>query len=537
MHEQPGPADDTNAPPLGHGAPAMDVLSSEPQPPPGSRRTWMAAAGAGLALAVVAAGATYAASFLSGGGTQPEEMVPVSAVMFAKLDLDPSAGQKVAAARFLRNFPSLRDHITDDLRRSMFEALLEEVDALEGVDYEADVEPWLGERAGFAVMPGERPGGEPAVLAVVQVSDEAAARDGLRNLLDRGADGGQPPGLVVRDGYALIAQDQATTDRLSAAANAANLAGRADFASDVDSLGDARVALAWGDLEALNGLARQAAGGAGGAEGELGAGPGSLAGVAGAPDPFGLGGRFVYGLGFTAGYAEVSGRLVDSPALEGYAGSPTGSSIGDLPADTAAAMGVAGGGQQIGEAWDEQREALENATPGATLEDLLGPLTEEGFRLPEDLVTLFGEDLVVAVDSASLAEGEMRVGARLRTDPEALADLFTRVQAALIRHGEDTPLYHRRTPDGGVVATSPVYLDALEQGGDLGEDPAFRTALPDAANADSALWIDVMAVFSAMGGTDSDSKDIEPIDGVGMTASVEDGSLDFRLRVVVDPDD
>jgi len=493
----------------------------------------MAAAGAGVALAVVAAGATYAASFLSGGGAQPEEMVPANTVFFTKLDLDPPAGQKIAAARFLRNFPSLREHISDDLRRSMVEALLDEVEALEGVEYEADIEPWLGERGGFAVLPGERPDGEPDVLAVVQVSDEDAAREGLRDLLDRGADGGKPPGLVVRDGYALIAQDQATTDRLSAAAASADLAGRADFASDVESLGDSRVALAWGDIEALNGLMPQAGRGSS----ELGAGPGSLAGVAGAPDPFGLGGRFVYGLGFTAGYAEVRGRLVDSAALEGYAGSPTGSSIGDLPAGTAAAVGVAGGGKQIRETWDEQREALENATPGMSLDDLLGPLTEEGFRLPEDLATLLGEDLVIAVDRAELAGGHIRAGARMRTDPDALADLFARVQEALIRHGENTPLYHRRTADGGVVATSPDYVDALEQGGDLGTTPAFRTALPAAADADLAMWVDVTAVLSGMGMKGTDLKDVEPIEGVGVSTTVAEGALDVRLRVVVDPDD
>lgn len=65
------------------------------------------------------------------------------------------------------------------------------------------------------------------------------------------------------------------------------------------------------------------------------------------PDSTGVDGRFVYSLRFSAGYAEVTGRIVDSAVLAGYPGAPTGNSIGNLPGSTLAAAALAGGGQLV----------------------------------------------------------------------------------------------------------------------------------------------------------------------------------------------
>ena len=68
----------------------------------------------------------YAAyQVLNGGGTQPDEVVPATAIAFAKLDLNPSAAQKIAAARFLSRLPKLAPDFSSagDWRKPLFDAL------------------------------------------------------------------------------------------------------------------------------------------------------------------------------------------------------------------------------------------------------------------------------------------------------------------------------------------------------------------------------------------------------------------------------
>src|SRR4051794_25926984 len=89
----------------------FEVLASddgeEPEPRNRHLGRWAAIGGAGVAVVGLAAGGWFAYSALSGGGTQPESVVPSTAAAYAELDLDPAAGQKIAAFRFLRRFPDL----------------------------------------------------------------------------------------------------------------------------------------------------------------------------------------------------------------------------------------------------------------------------------------------------------------------------------------------------------------------------------------------------------------------------------------------
>ena len=99
-------------------------------PEPEGRRkpaTWWVVGGVVALVAALIGGITYGAASLSGGGTQPEDALPAGAIAFAKVDLDPAAGQKVDAIRFLRKFPSLRDRLAEDadLRKVLFDAVAE----------------------------------------------------------------------------------------------------------------------------------------------------------------------------------------------------------------------------------------------------------------------------------------------------------------------------------------------------------------------------------------------------------------------------
>src|SRR3954453_19075908 len=72
-----------------------------------------------LAVVIAGGGAVVTYRTLSGGGPQPEKYAPASTFAFAKVDLDPAAGEKVAAYRFARKFPGSLTHQLkngDDLR-------------------------------------------------------------------------------------------------------------------------------------------------------------------------------------------------------------------------------------------------------------------------------------------------------------------------------------------------------------------------------------------------------------------------------------
>jgi hypothetical protein len=161
---------------------------------------------------------------------------------------------------------------------------------------------------------------------------------------------------------------------------------------------------------------------------------------------------------------------------------------------------------------------------------------ELGIELPDDLAVLLGDNLVAALDGTTTDDGEIQAAARVATSDVGRArHLIQR----LVADGPDLVL---RTGDGQYVVGSTEGLsDRLASGeGGLGDQPAFRQALPDLADAEVALWVDpaglVTAIFGGWDtGSEGDESDsgLEPIAGVGLTASSQDdGRGTFRFRIV-----
>ncbi|HYN75535.1 MAG TPA: DUF3352 domain-containing protein, partial [Candidatus Limnocylindria bacterium] len=187
---------------------AANVLPypSEPSAPPARRRRGLLVAGAAAAVLAVGGGAWTVGSALSGGGAQPESVVPATAAFYVELDLDPSAGQKVDAYRFLKKFPQLRDLFAESGGLGPgFAKLFDGSD----IDYAKDIEPWLGDRFAVALVPGAKKNDPLRLELVLQVTDEKAAESSLGTLVE-GVGGLSLPGasVVVRDGYAIVAAEQ-----------------------------------------------------------------------------------------------------------------------------------------------------------------------------------------------------------------------------------------------------------------------------------------------------------------------------------------
>ena len=169
---------------------------------PAGRRTGLVVGGVVAAL-VLGGGAVFAVQQLSGGGAQPADVLPGDAYGYVRLDIDPSAGQKIAAVRFLDKLPQVRDTLGgDDPRKKLWELITEEAsdDCIAAFSYDNDIAPWLGDRAGAAVRPGGTED-KPHVALAVQVTDEARAEQTLGKLFACDPDGAD---IETKDGYVLV---------------------------------------------------------------------------------------------------------------------------------------------------------------------------------------------------------------------------------------------------------------------------------------------------------------------------------------------
>ena len=235
---------------------------------------------------VAAGGATWAALKLSGGGAQPSEALPDTTIGYVSIDLDPPAGQKVEALRTLNKFPAFEDEVgigeDDDVRKAVFEKIQEESEACQDLDFDQDIAPWLGERAAFAGV-SLADGEKPVPVAVVAITDEAKAEDGVTKLAECGKDeadtmtdemtssmgGSEQSGdgaYVIEGDWMYFAEDEDTVRKVIDLTDDGTLADDADFQSWTDELGDRGVVTMYAAPEAGTYLADQLAGFSGMAE-------------------------------------------------------------------------------------------------------------------------------------------------------------------------------------------------------------------------------------------------------------------------------
>jgi uncharacterized protein DUF3352 len=517
---------------------SIDILASDfGAGAPASRRSPWRAALIGLVVVLVLAligGVAVAVRGLSGGGTQPEQVLPAGAFAFAKVDLDPPAGQKIDAVRFMRKFPALRDKVSvdADLRKALFEGVADQA-GWSKIDYAKDVEPWLGQRIGVAAYKGAggpvaSPSGMATAVVALQIKDAGKAKAGIARLVQ--ATPGSPAlGVKVTEGFALLGASQAVVDKAAKDADRGTVASDPKFSKDMSDLGDG-IAAAWVDMDSASsvlGLGMAGLGGVGGLGG-LGA-LGSTAGASGSA------GRMSYVLKFDGPDAlEVRGLSTGGTPLPGSDKPLSG--FTDLPAGSLAAFGLVGGDRMVPVMFASLRASLNKAggPGGATFDEMVAEAEKSlGISLPEDLAVLLGSNLVASLDGLSASGEDIQLGAKVTTNGAKAEAVLAKLQRAARAHGEDLPIYHRRTADGVVVASSKAEAARLLRSGTLGDDPAFRKAMPDVEGANMAVWVDVAGLATVFTGEGSVDKNLEPIDGVGMTVHLHSGGGSvLRMRLV-----
>ena len=136
---------------------------------------------AGLVAAIVLAGAAVYA-FERVWNAAPDDvavaLTPEDAAAFGSLYVNPSNDQKRAIDSILKKFPQTESF--DDTKNMLVELLDTELQPL-GINFEDDIEPWLGDQIGFFVMPGQT-GDQPSAAALIATTDEDAAAETVEKI-------------------------------------------------------------------------------------------------------------------------------------------------------------------------------------------------------------------------------------------------------------------------------------------------------------------------------------------------------------------
>lgn len=467
-----------------------------------------------VAALVLGGGAVFAAQKLSGGGAQPADVLPGDAYAYLRLDIDPSAGQKIAAVRFLNKIPQVKDTLgSDDPRKKLWEAIAKEEDCAAKYDYTKDIEPWLGDRLGVALRPGGSDD-EPNAVAALQVKDEAKAKSTIQALADCGK-GGDEVDVVTKDGYLLFTDKGKGADTL-AAIDKGSLAANATFSSDMSDLGEEGILSMWFD-------------GAGFAKEAKNLGGEELKNI---PADFKV--RGAAAVRFDPGYIELAGisRGMDgAKAVEG-----NGSELANLPADTLGAFHIAGADKAIGDNWGEMKKALDGlaqAEGSGSADDLFGQLEDElGITLPDDLKVLLGSQFTMAVPAQEFGDDLPQLGLKIvSSDAKKADEIIGKLEDLSGASGTLT-----RTVDGDrlLVATTSDYADDLKAGGKLGDSDVFKAALGDVSKTNFAFFLDLDKIEKQyLREMPEDARDaVEAMRAVGVNVSTTgdgEGAFSFRL--------
>ncbi len=524
--------------------------------PDNDNKKRMIAVGAIVAGGAVVAGGAWAATSFFATGAQPAEALPASTVAYFSVDLDPSGGQKIEAIKTLRKFPGFTDKVDlqtdDDLRERFFEEVTSSGEC-EGLDYDADVKPWLGSRAAMAVVDlGED---EPTPVGVVQTTDAGKAEDGLSALVDA-CGGGEPAegdvgGWVVDGDWIVVAETPEIAQKVVDAADGSTLAGNASFEEWTGEAGDdgfMSMYVGKGVTKYLDEL-----GGMGGM-GMMGM-PGAAMGEDGTTsDPEEVPEELqrmiddfdgmAATVRFDGGAVEIEYAMSNyQPDLTGFIDSQNGADmVAGLPDDTVAAFGMSLEEGWAGAMLDYVKRNLPDES--ATIDEQLAQFeSETGLAFPEDIETLLGEGVTVSLGSgldpdavANGGPGEVPVGIRIDGDADEIQAVLDKIAA---QAGPEVAELMQVTEGDGyaVLALQDGYRGELEGGGSLGDSAAYAEVV-ESDKAQSVLFVNFNTdddwLVRLTGDSPEVSKNLEPLSAFGVSGWVDDDVVHGLLTVTTD---
>ena len=530
------------------------LVQSEPgeenQSPSRGSKKWIGAAAAAAAVVALSIGGVAVVNAL-GGGPQPEDVLPANAIAFVKLDLNPSAGQKLAAYQLASKIPEAKKKITSEetsIKEAVFGSLFtgSAKGGGFGLDYKKDVQPWLGDRVGMGVFPDSDGDKQPEFGIAFAYTDQSAAKVALDkaianeakgpamshgsmpNMPDTPSDKPEPPagkpsttGYAFADGFVIVSDTTAHATALVNAGKSGTLAkSKSKYVEDVKGLGSDQIGVAWADIAAFYKAIPK----------DQKANPlGPLMGLKGPQDPSNASGRVVMGLHADPSFLEVTGKGIEVKGADTLftAGARTEAGIlASFPSDVIGAVTVTGLGKAAGTLY----------TSLTTGEDGLGiktTLNEVGIDSAKEIETLLGDETGIML-SGTMASPQFAIRTRGKDANAALA-IARKALSSPAAEIDMVTAAKITAPDGIVVSMSPGLTKSIfdKVAPKLGGSEAFRQALPDADKADMAQYMNISKLTPFIT-RENHKKDaaLKPLGSFGMTA-INGNEATFRLRLTV----
>jgi Protein of unknown function (DUF3352) len=474
-----------------------------------------------LAALVVACGGSAA-----DGGADPASAVPADAMVYSEVVIQPSGGVRddalAAAGKVLRT-----DDPSGKLRELVDKALAQDGSAL---DWDKDIKPWLGDRAGVWFSSRLDSEGDPGGSALIATTDPDAALDAFHKassaekLTSRTYHDASYE--VDKDGVAtgivddfLATGPEADFKRTVDAAAGDSLADSDRYRKAVDGLDDSRLAHFYVDLKRVIDLARRQQ-----PENTPLDGLESALPFANLPPVVGTfaanGDRLT---------VDVSTEGFDSRAFGSFGGfAGTTPLIKDLPGDSWAAFGAADYGKQLAAVLGSYAGLFGGAAARQQLQqqygidldrDILSWIGDVAFFVRGDSVATLGGGAVIEVtDSGKAAKGFGKIAGLLQSAGGVRVDPVT-IKGAKTAFA----ITERSTPQPIVMALSDERVvmaygrDAAEQAlapsSKLGDASLYDQASSALDGIDPGLLVSMPAVLKlvdASGSADADFQRARP---------------------------
>ncbi len=506
---------------------------------------------AALSVAVLAV-AGCGGSESSPGDTDPASVVPASAPAYVGVEVRPEDDLK-------QNTDAVSKALlgTEDPGQAVVEFLQPRVAAFNGLTYEADIEPWLGDRVGLALMPVSESENKLLLVAASRDDDKADKALESSDTLSaqasfQGVEYSRTPNgsaaAAVFDGSVVLGDERAVKLAIAASKDDTDLAASQRYENALAEVPDDGIATVYLDIDAL---------------------AGTLAGLIGE----GTTGDIVRTLLTGQGDAIAAALIPEGDSIRvEAAGTATGKGLTAIQAQGGASDAIR---TLPSDAW----LALGVSDVGKTVELLLRGLTSAGglqaiglnlvlSRLEESTGLSVSRDVLAWMGSGGLfVRGTKRgeVGGALvvqSSDPAAMRRAVRRLRAALgdlqlpgvpavsglsakgVDEGMtlalgDTPIKIAAADDQLVIAIGPGALaTALGPADELQNSPEFKAAegrLGDDLRA--GFYLDFQQAADLVESYAGDNRDAVALAGVlrGLTQAAGGGTQDgdvSRVRIV-----
>lgn len=477
----------------------------------------------GAAVAALLAGTgVFLGVKLTSSGAQPDTVLPGNTIAYARIDLDPSAGQKIGAFRLVDKLPAMKDSLSKGNPKKAFFEQLKKTDSLRDLDYDRDIAPWLGDRFALAVVPN-KDGSKAFPVTAVAVTDEAKARETVDRIakrarekakeVDRSTSGLSPVDAtqetthVLRDGF-LLTMPAPEKDSIVAAIESGSLAKKQNHVDDMKALGDPGVASAWFDPKPFKQLL---------------------------PPEFDRGGKTSSNLdsiNSTAVAVRVSADHLEiastAKAPDGKTLPPALKDVTTLPGETAVLFSTSGISENLAKVWQPMLDSASVTMP--TLPQSITDAEKRlGISLPGDLQTVLGRQAEMVLAASAFDGNQSGLGLRTAPDLAKAEDVLSRINAS-----GQTRIAHE-SKDGYLILGTPDQRKALTEKGNLGERPSFTKAMSRLDTANSALYLDLDKFEDRyLSKVPDDSRElVRAMSAVGWTSGTADGRQVSTLRLVV----